>query len=145
MTRFPQGPPDAGVSPFAAEFAEAMRADGFALDFSMESLERVVDEILDSPDVNLDQSPQSWRTQAGLEAYVGETLARLHDGIWKGQFSQENPGVNFYTSYVEFGQYRYYPSHFLGYRISNGPGEGTFAEHLKRKLPEIVGRRPNET
>ncbi len=53
------------------------------------------------------------------------------------KFRQDNPGVNFYGSSVKFGDHAFFPSHFIAYRLSNGPSEGTLADYLWSKLPAI--------
>lgn len=44
---------------------------------------------------------------------------------------------NFYLSFIKFGDFSYFPSHFLGYRIANGPVEGKFKEHIENVLIKI--------
>ena len=130
------------VKAFAHSFAEEMSLEGFTLDFSYRSLEIEIDKILMSKNVTLGGDEKTdWKNEAGLEAYVGETLASLFRGVWKGEFDYENPAGNFYTSYVEFGEFRYYPSHFLSYRITNGPEEGTFRQNLEKVMPKIKYRK----
>lgn len=125
----------------AEMFAREQSAQGFALDFSLRSLIVEVDKVLDSPEISGDE-PANWKSQAGLEAYVGESLCRLFDGKWGGEFCYENPGPNFYLSYIEFGSYRFFPSYFLAYRISNGEkSTGTFKAYLEEVLPAIQARQ----
>ena len=66
---------------------------------------------------------------------------REFDGKWEGEFRQDNPGVNFYGMSVKFGDYAFFPSHFIAYRLTNGPEEGSFADYLFGKLPAIRERR----
>jgi hypothetical protein len=124
----------------AEAFARDQSAAGRAFDFSRDSLLGSVDGFIQACLGQRSDDPAQWKLEAALEAYVGETLRRVYDGIWQGEFRDDNPGPNFYCSWVEFGSYRYFPSHFIGYRISNGPGEGTFAEHLQRIVPRILAR-----
>ena len=138
--RQPPSPPSDNPGDVAEHFAETMGKQGFELDFSLTSLLVEVDRLLEAPGVVTRESVAGHKNEAALGAYVGETLARLFDGVWQGQFSADNTGINFYMSYVDFGEYRYHPSHFVSYRISNGPGEGTFAEHLERTLPKVRAR-----
>lgn len=125
----------------ALEFATTHSASGFQLDFSLESLETEIDRLLALPIFfrGRDGSPtdQESRNQAGISAYVGETLRRLFHGRWGGEFYPDRTEVNFYTSFVAFAGYRYWPSHFISYGLTNWPGEGTFAQHLERALPSI--------
>ena len=120
----------------AIKFSKDMIEIGFDLDFSIDSLS-LIDEILDSNQVCFsDDSKTGWSNQAGLEAYVGETLVRCYSGRWAGEFNAVNPGPNFYCSHISIGDYDHYPSHFLGYRISNGKSyEGTYSEYLKKIIP----------
>jgi hypothetical protein len=122
----------------AVLFAEKMRAVGYCLDFSLKSLSEEVDKLLESKLFSGRGSEAEWQDEAGLEAYVGETLSRLFDGQWIGSFREDNPGPNYYLSWVQFGEAKYFPSMFLSYRISNGKEhEGTFEDHLVRVLPRI--------
>jgi hypothetical protein len=101
-----------------------------------------VDSILDSPELSGGDKPSNWKAEGELEAYVGETLCRLFDGKWGGEFYWENPAPNFYVSYIEFGLYRFFPSHFLRYRINNGEkSTGTFKKYLEKMLPTIKARQ----
>ena len=125
----------------ALDFATAHSASGFRLDFSLESLETEIDRLLALPIFfrGREGSPtdQESRNQAGISAYVGETLRRLFQGRWGGEFYPDRNEVNFYTSFVDFTGYRYWPSHFISYRLTNWPGEGTFAQHLEKALLTI--------
>ena len=124
----------------AEQFAAAMTTKGYQLDFSLESLQGEVDRVLDDYEAAFRQDEAGHALETALAAYVGETLARLYDGTWGGTFQADNPAANFYTSHVDFGEYRYRPTHFIAYRISNGPAEGTFADQLERVLPKIIAR-----
>jgi len=125
----------------ARAFAEKRLATGADLDFSLRSLSVDIDPLLASPLFSDPGSPSRWRDEASLAAYVGETLRRLFDGQWKGSFSPSNPGPNFYRSWVQFGEFRYFPSHFLSYRIKNSVADaGSFGQHLERVLP-VIRRR----
>jgi hypothetical protein len=135
----PEKDPDPAGS--ALRFAEKLRVAGYSLDFSLKSLSSEIDQLLESPLFSDHSSPPQWHDEASLEAYLGETLRQLFNGEWKGAFSQSNPGPNFYLSWVQFGEFRYFPSHFLAYRISNGKADtGTFSQYLERILPAIKRR-----
>lgn len=124
----------------AEEFAEKMSAYGYKLDFSLKSLEEDIDNMIESEDVDLsDSSEVGSINQTGLEAYIGETLTMLFRGKPKGEFKSGKLNRNFYFSYIEFGKFRYYPSDFIRLRLSNGPGEGSYKEHLEKLLPRIKG------
>jgi len=126
----------------AQQFAATHTLSGFRLDFSIGSLETEVDRLLESPlfcrGRERLETDEERRNLAALCAYVGETLRQLFGGEWGGQFYPQ--GDNFYTSFVQFGNYRYWPGHFISYRLANWPMEGTFAQHLERLLPAIQAR-----
>ncbi len=125
----------------AIEFSEQQTGPGRQLDFSLGSLRTEVDNVLALPMFFRGREGTSTdrenRSEAALCAYVGETLSRLFNGTWGGDFYADRPADNFYTSFVDFGDYRYWPSHFIAYRLTNWPQEGTFAKHLERVLPSI--------
>ena len=124
----------------ADEFVEKMSACGFKLDFSLKSLEEDIDSMIESEDVDLSDSPNVGSfNQTGMEAYIGETLTMLFNGKPKGEFKSGKSHRNFFFAYIEFGKFRYYPSDFIRLRLSNGPGEGSFKEHLEKALPRIKG------
>lgn len=76
--------------------------------------------------------------QAAMEAYIGQTLINVYGGSWIGVFSDKSPGGNFYTSKLKIGEYEYKPSHYLGYRLSNGEeSEGSFRSHIECVFKEI--------
>ncbi len=122
-------------------FAKKASRLGFDFDFSIGSLKLEIDRLLDSTEICFeDTKRECWENQSGLEAYIGETLLRLYRGEWQGQFNAKNPAGNYYLSFVQFGAYRYFPSHFLGYRISNGEeSEGSFSSYLPKLLNRING------
>jgi len=125
----------------AQAFADKLLDTGVNLDFSLRSLHVDIDPLLGSSLYCDRDSPSRWRGEASLAAYVGETLRRLFDGQWEGSFNASNPGPNFYRSWVQFGEFRYFPSHFLSYRLKNSMAEtGSFGQHLERVLP-VIGRR----
>lgn len=127
-------------SEVAEKFAWRMNLLFFKLDFSTKSLESEIDKILDSRIVPIKGRWKiGWRNHAAIEAYIGEVIVRNFAGEWKGAFCADNPAGNFYTSYVQIGAYIFKPSHFLGYRISNGEdSHGTFRNYYtKTVLPGI--------
>lgn len=126
----------------AENFSRKMKFLFFKLDFSQKSLELEIDKLLRSKFILFGGKWHfTWRNEAGLEAYVGETLCRLYNGHWSGEFDYKNPAGNFYCSLIEFGEYQFRPSHFLGYRISNGENsEGTFKDYIEKIIPKIQAR-----
>ena len=122
----------------ASEFAKRMTLKGFNLDFTLSSLDTEIDKIIEDKENTVDdQDKISVVDRVGIEAYVGEALLLLFKGARQGKFNEKNPDANFYMSSISFGDYTYYPSHFLNYRFSNGPVEGKFREHLKTILNKI--------
>ena len=124
----------------ASVFAKNMKSLGFNCDFSLRSLLHDVDKILNS----VERSPEVCEKSdihylAGIEAYIGETLRRLYNGTWQGKFIIDTPESNFYSSYLQFGDYKFYPARFLTYRLTHGAyQEGTYATYLQRILPKLA-------
>ena len=126
----------------ATAFAEQMRHLGFDLDLSLASLSGEVDRLLRSEHFNNHDDATQWAAEAKLGAYIGEVLRLAFNGRWDGTYRDDHAGSNIYTSSVWFGEYRYCPHMFLGYRVSNGEHSmGTFAEHIAITLPKITARR----
>jgi hypothetical protein len=128
----------------AVHFAAVHSTSGFRLDFSLGSLETEIDRVLELPIFfrgrNGSPSDGEERAAAALGAYVGEALRRLLGGKWGGRFHPDSNARNFYESFVEFGGCRYWPSHFISYRLTNWPEEGSFAEHLRKTMSELQAR-----
>lgn len=131
----------------AESFACHMKKLGFDCDFSLQSLLNDIDLILNSPEVSFnDEGTAGLNNLAGIEAYIGETLKRLYHGEWCGKFILHTPESNFYTSYLSFGEYKFYPARFLTYRLTHGEDvQGTFATYLQRILPLIRGEKPSRS
>ena len=125
----------------AEQFATSLRRQGFLLDFSCQSLETEIDRMFDLPLFHCGRQGlptiEQARNESGLAAYLGETLRRRYSGEWQGEFYPESPHLNFYSSFIRFRQYQYFPSSFVGYRLSNGSSEGTFAEYLRQIISKI--------
>jgi len=136
-------PQHAAADPVAAAvtFSNEQVERGCRFDFSMESLHKEVDCALELPIFFRGRegipTEKQERNEAALCAYVGETLRRHFGGTWGGDFFPSSNADNFYTCFVDFGNYRYWPSHFVSYRLSNWPQEGTFARYLEKVLPKI--------
>jgi hypothetical protein len=136
-----------GDPTLAAEaFARANTSASQPFDFSIASLARDVEAFLmlrcaaQQSRSTPDSAADGGRIEAALGAYVGETLARCCGGNWAGRFRADNPGPNFYSSWVAFGGYKFFPSHYVGYRLASGAAQGTFASYLERVLPAIRAR-----
>ena len=114
----------------------------YRLDFSQKSLIEEIDKILDC-EVGIEPiHPESWELASMMAIYIGETLCRIYDGIWQGAFT--NKADDYYTSWLMFGEYKFAPTHFIQYRISNGKeSEGTFKEYFEIVKPEIIARKSN--
>ena len=97
----------------AEAFAAAQSAAGYALDFSLASLETEVDRLIELPMFNRGRerpdTEDEERNEAALAAYLGETLRRLFDGEWAGSFYPGSTLLNFYRSFVRFGGSRFEP------------------------------------
>jgi len=126
------------ISAIAMDFAKKMALKGFDLNFSLNSLKTEIDKIIESTEKSSDGSAKmNMADEIGLEAYIGETLLTLSNGMWQGDFNEKTNAPNFYLSFIKFGSFSYFPSHFLGYRIANGPVEGKFKEHIEDVLIKI--------
>ena len=139
-TAEPANDPVASAEAFAAEH----RTSGRMLDFSLESLLANFDRIVELPMFNHGRDKPATaaedRAQAALCAYVGESLRRAFAGEWVGEFDPDAPIHNYYRSRVRFGAFHLNPHSFVGYRLTNGPEEGTFQAYLKEVLPSIEAR-----
>jgi hypothetical protein len=131
----------------AEAFAAEQSAAGYALDFSLASLETEVDRLIDMPMFHHGRerppSEAEERNEAGLAAYIGEALRRLFGGVWVGSFHPGSTALNFYRSFVMFGGYRFEPHLFVAYRLTNGGCEGSFRTYLRASLPRIKARAPD--
>jgi hypothetical protein len=127
-----------GISAIAKDFVKRMALKGFVLNYSLNSLKTEIDKIIESTEKSSDGSAKMNMTdEIGLEAYIGETLLVLFSGMWQGEFNENTNAPNFYLSFIKFGDFSYFPSHFIGYRIANGPVEGTFKEHIQNVITII--------
>jgi len=119
----------------AHNFVLKSSGEGFSFDFSLKSLEFEVDRYLDKY-CPADEEARL-RIECDLTAYVGETMRRLYNGEWAGEYfgkSSSYRGPNFYTCKVKIGKYDFYPSHFISYYLSNGKeSEGTFYDYLHNR------------
>ena len=134
------------VQEAAEDFAQKMRAKGFQFDYSVECLRTEIDQIIDLPIFNQgrESSPTSQQeeNEAGLSAYVGESLVQNYSGIWEGEFDGASPGINFYRSHIMFGEFKHNPHISVAYRLTNGECEGTYRRYLSRLVPIILARAP---
>lgn len=130
----------------AEDFAAQQSAAGYPLPFSLASLETQVDRLLVLPIFRHGRkglpTDAEERNEAALAAYVGETLRRLFGGEWGGSFYPRSQARNYYESFVLFGDFLFNPHLFVGYRLTNGEGEGSFRSYLRSLLPRIEARIP---
>lgn len=115
----------------AEYFSSIQKRYGYHFDFSLKSLETEVDRFLEE-NANLSSYNQKIMGSI-LTAYVGESVCRLYNGKWVGKYSGplNKKGSNFDECWIEIKGFKYYPSHFLQYYLSNGKrSEGTFYDYL---------------
>lgn len=115
----------------AEQFVEIMKKKGYDLNFSLESLEEEIDKILER--YSKIEGHDLYILREFLTAYIGETLIRIFNGGWEGDFygPLSRTGINFYTSYIIINDFRFNPNHFISYYLSNGKrAEGTFYNYL---------------
>lgn len=127
-------------------FATVMEKYGYRLDFSLHSLLNDVDSIFDDPRLtNIRNTLNSEPTTTGLTCdletalacYLGETLKIEYKGEWKGHCATQS-GANYYTSYMMFGDYKFHPYTYIGYRFANGTRDtGTMAIYLNKLIPSL--------
>ncbi|MDJ0840291.1 MAG: hypothetical protein QNK37_27525 [Acidobacteriota bacterium] len=110
----------------AAAFAELMRLHGYNLDFSLETLGKDFDNLLANKDLHhvrvrlrgyVSEAVFDFETSAGC--YLGQVLSRSYAGRWCGHCSPAT-GVSFYTLWLQFGEYRFFPIIYVAYRTGNG-------------------------
>ncbi|MEY8847326.1 hypothetical protein AB9K26_00805 [Psychroserpens sp. XS_ASV72] len=116
-------------SEVAEKFANKLLGKGYNLDFSISSLEKEIDLILEN---ELHKSSTNKEIlEAELTAYFGETICRIFDAEWNGKYSGAN-GINFYLCKIKKGKFEFWPSHFFGYYLNNGKEDtGTFKDYLQ--------------
>jgi len=116
-------------------FVKTAEAEGFSFDFSLKSLEFEIDKYLEK--YYLLDEESKFRAECDLTAYIGETIRRLYQGEWEGEYfgsSSSYRGSNFYTCKVKIGKFVFYPNHFIAYYLSNGKkSEGTFYDYLHNR------------
>jgi len=110
----------------AQAFAMAMRGERFSLDGSIESLTGDFETILCNPMytealVSLENRGQEivFDFETAAACYLGQTLARKYNGKWGGHCSRD-ARLNFYTLWLMFGEYRFYPLIYVVYRTGHG-------------------------
>lgn len=115
----------------AGECAEKYSRKAYQFDFSLISLENGIDAVLENEVGN--HGDERAIIEAELTAYFGETLCRIFNTEWAGSYygPLNRVGANYYTCKITKGEFELYPSHFIGYYLSNGKeSEGTFKDYL---------------
>lgn len=113
----------------AEAFSKRMKAEGFLFDYSLKSLETEIDRFLEKQVTKSEEEKE--QIEIELTAYIGESIRRIYNGKWTGEFNAEAGGVNFYLCKVSIGKFEFYPSHFISYYLNNGKkSEGSFYEYL---------------
>ena len=132
---------------YAEMFANHMKKIGYNLDFTTASLENEIDKLISkhSRSRRFNNFMNSlfknhWKSRLRFEryltAYIGETLIRVYNGDWKGQYyGPDNPyGSNYYSTAITIGKFSFWPSHFIENYLTNGvKSTGTFYEYLYSK------------
>ena len=137
MKDLPENPDMPNI--YAELFVKSMRAYGYALDFTSRSLlndfesifqdERIVGECGSKNVI----SGVEFDFQTGMACYLAETLRKKFNGSWKGHCTL-NCAANVYISYVMFGEYKFNPYLYIGYRVTHGVKETDTVEKLLAKL-----------
>jgi hypothetical protein len=137
------GDPVATAEAFATEWTAA----GYSLDFSLASLETEVDRLIELPTFGHGREGSATeagqRNEAAFAAYIGEALRRLFGGAWAGSFYPGSPALNFYRSFVKFGDFQFSPNVFVSYRLTNGECEGSFRSYVRALIPRIEASDPD--
>jgi hypothetical protein len=122
---------------YAQDFATQMKALGYKLDFSLDSLTTDFEKLFEMKDsfrLTLD-------FETAMACYLGEVLRLYYLGQWKGHCSR-NAGANYYTSFMTFGDYKFHPFTYVGYRIANGSHDtGNLETFLQKLIPSLESGR----
>lgn len=119
MTAFNFPNPD-NPSEIAEKVSMKFLEKGYRLDFSILSLENEIDRILkNEPHEN---SEEKEILEAELTAYFGETICKIFNTEWTGQYfgALRRSGINYYSCIIKKNEFVFGPSHFFGYYFSNG-------------------------
>jgi len=128
----------------ATGFAIAMQQERFQLDFTLDSLRDDLETILHNPDylaacVSMENRGVEliFDFQTAAACYLGQTLAKVYGGSWQGHCSRDAK-LNFYTLWLAFGEYRFYPIVYVLYRTGNGvESTGSIGELLDTVTPSL--------
>lgn len=107
-------------SEVAEKVTQKFHQKGYVLDFSIRSLKKEVDLILKNE--SYEELEERATLEAELTAYVGETMCRLFNTQWEGQYfgPLRRSGINYYSCKIVKGTFEFWPSHFFSYYFSNG-------------------------
>lgn len=128
---------------YAKLFVKSMRAYGYDLDFTRRSLlndfelifqdERIAGEF----DSKKHTRSVAFDFQTGMACYLAETLRKKFNGLWKGHCTL-NCAANVYISYMMFGEYKFNPYMYIGYRVTHGVKETDTVEKLLANLTPFL-------
>lgn len=128
-------------SEVAEKVVQKFIAKGYVLDFSILSLEKEVDLILKNESYK--ELNERAILEAELTAYVGETMCRLFNAQWEGQYfgPLRRSGINYYSCKIIKGEFEFWPSHFFSYYYSNGSSiTHPFKDYLENSYSYIGGK-----
>lgn len=131
MVELPENPDQPTV--YAQDFAAQMKALGYELDFSLGSLTQDFEKLFDAKNA----IKLSIDFETAMACYLGEVLKLYYEGAWKGYCSAK-AGANYYTCYMMFGDYKFQPFTYVGYRVANGVGDtGNLESFLQKLIPSL--------
>ncbi len=123
---------------YAQNFARQMKALGYQLDFSLDSLTQDFEQLFE---IEKESLKPTMNFETAMACYLGEVLKLYYAGQWKGHCTQ-NAGANYYTSYMMFGDYKFHPYTYVGYRLSNGVEDtGNLETFLHKLIPSLESGR----
>lgn len=107
-------------SEIAEKVAAKFLKKGYCLDFSIASLENEIDNILKNE--SQWRYKQKLRLEIELTAYFGETICRIFNAKWTGEYFKTFPrsGANYYLCKIRINKFEFAPSHFFEYYFANG-------------------------
>lgn len=140
MTEFDFPNPD-NPSKVAEKVAQKFHQKGYVLDFSIRSLKKEVDLILKNESYK--ELEEKATLEAEFTAYVGETICRVFQAQWEGQYfgPLHRSGINYYSCKVVKREFEFWPSHFFGYYFSNGSTRiRPFKDYLENHYYTVGGK-----
>ncbi len=143
-----QRQPNPNVPPLVADaFVSYARQQYVIVTLNIDSLITSLNSLLDSEffadtetQIHVPELDKEFDIVSAAAAYIGQTLALNHNGLWTGFFALDSL-TNFYTAKLTFGAYSIHPICWLSYRLTNGSEEGSVSDWLGRVLPSIIARK----